>query len=929
MNTSLHSTEALLSQVSWLRGLALELVQDHGEAEDLAQEAILRALERPPREPSAMRGFLRRVSQNIWLDRVRSESRRRDREEFTAREETVPATDDLADRLSAHRQLVEAVDRLDEPYRTTILLRYFDNLPPREIAERQRAPVKTVNTRIQRALERLRADLDRAHGNRRQWALMLAALVERDSARIAPTSAPVKLLAVAAGALAVVAVGVFAWRTSTVEKSRAPAESFAAAASESDSIASGLEDPRGTPPREALPTASPARNASKLAGRVVDAEGVAIPGASVSALFRPAAGFDERAGEFSKTVVGIADAVATEDGRFEIAVPDGSSYRLEARAPGFGTEIQDDALAGGDVVFELKRAGRFEFTVLHDPGDTPCAHAGLTLSRTGVVGSIFEGETSADGRLAIPELAPGVYLVAVTPQDAERAFTTDLVLRDGERTEHVIRAGAGSVVQGSVRSSVDGAPIAGARVTNRPDRIATTDAAGVFELRGLRSSPARVSFEVEAEGFAPASFVRDPKSEDRAELTLVPEARVSGRFVDTNGNPAARAWVIVDGRETRTQADGSFVVRGLTPKRTPIVFARAVGHATLAALSPKELIEGDNDIGTVTLEQAASVAGRVLAVDGRPLAGATVMLKPRSALTAIRAQTALQLDALLDDETTGMVDDQTTAVVGVGSVGNEQRSILREGAPALDAGPFRDRTVRTNSAGNFRVFDLPAGQYQITARARGHALTPPLALELAAGEDRGGIELAVAGGSAITGHVRGTDDTPIAGAWIVLIEPNGRRLGINSLSALDGSFELHGADAGPYELEVTFHGLVAGRSYSQERLRDVGAPVRGLDVRLAPLAFIEGVLVDEADRPIADVYVRATDTESRRTSMATDERGRFKLGVVEGRTAKLDVQGPVGRAIRGNSKVDPVWKGELDGVVAGTVGVVLKASREE
>ena len=45
-----------------------------------------------------------------------------------------------------------------------ILLRYYEDLPPREVAHRLGVPVKTVNSRITRGLERLRASWKRAHG---------------------------------------------------------------------------------------------------------------------------------------------------------------------------------------------------------------------------------------------------------------------------------------------------------------------------------------------------------------------------------------------------------------------------------------------------------------------------------------------------------------------------------------------------------------------------------------------------------------------------------------------------------------------------------------------------------------------------------------------------------------------------------------------
>jgi RNA polymerase sigma-70 factor (ECF subfamily) len=57
------------------------------------------------------------------------------------------------------RAVVDAVLALPEPCRVAVLLRFFDELPPREIAERVGAPVETVRTRIKRGIELLRTRL--------------------------------------------------------------------------------------------------------------------------------------------------------------------------------------------------------------------------------------------------------------------------------------------------------------------------------------------------------------------------------------------------------------------------------------------------------------------------------------------------------------------------------------------------------------------------------------------------------------------------------------------------------------------------------------------------------------------------------------------------------------------------------------------------
>lgn len=927
MNEAIHSTDALLAQVAWLRALALELVQDGGEAEDLAQETILRALEHPPRAAGAMRSFLRRVSKNILLDRARGESRRRDRERRVAREEAQPATDDLVDRLAAHRQLVEAVDHLDEPYRTTLLLRFFDGLPPRAIAARLRTPVKTVNTRLQRGLERLRADLDRgAEGDRRRWVLVLVPLV-RGAENAVPTPtmrsspAPRSWRSFAAPltvAAAVIAILVFVWSLSPAQE---PARTSVAASNTATDPATSialLDGPREATGREPIVSTESAAIAEKLVGRVMTTNGQPIPGAHVLAQFRPAASFDVREGTFERSAIEIAEVAAAADGRFDIDLSGDAShrsFRLVARAPGFGTETRDNVLAGDVVVFELGRAGRFEFTVVTREGGTPCAGAQLALSRTGVQGRIFDGETDADGRRTIGDLAPGVYLIEATPRDAERVFAIDLVLGEGEHVSHVLRANPGGAVEGRVSSTAERRPIAGARVHVGQDREVITDALGCFKLAGLSRSQASVTLVVEATGFAPLSFPHDPRAQsaERIELELKPEARVRGRLIDAHGAPAAAAWIIVDDREARSESDGSFVVRGITPDRVRlVVFARHVGSATLAMLLPAGLAAGDTELGVVRLAPAASVAGRVRTLDGRPIANARVTLVAKSPLDLVGTGSQFTVVGL---EKPAATDAQLTTMVAVDSFGRDSRK----------------RSVRTNSAGRFQVFDLAAGHYRVAAQAPGSAGSAPVELELSAGESRTNLDLSVADGLTIAGRVRGTDGESIVGAWIVPIDSMGKRGGVNDLSAVDGSFELRGLAPGSYDIDVSFHGLVAGRAYARNLVRGLVPPLREVDVRLSPLAFIEGVLVDDAGHPIADVYVGSTDEQGRRVSSETDEHGRFRIGAVEGATVVLAVQGPVIRSAREaeQSKSVPRWKGELAGVAAGAVGIVLHASREE
>ena len=55
--------------------------------------------------------------------------------------------------------MVAAVLALAEPYRSAVLLRYYEELPPRAIARRLGVPVETVRTRVKRGVELIRMRL--------------------------------------------------------------------------------------------------------------------------------------------------------------------------------------------------------------------------------------------------------------------------------------------------------------------------------------------------------------------------------------------------------------------------------------------------------------------------------------------------------------------------------------------------------------------------------------------------------------------------------------------------------------------------------------------------------------------------------------------------------------------------------------------------
>ncbi len=211
--------DALLAQEGFIRAIARPLVLDESRVDDVVQETWLTALQRRPRRWASLPSWLATVARNIALKARRGEERRRRRERAVARCEQVGATDELVDRVAQHRRIVDAVLGLAEPYRSTILLRFYEKQSVSEIATRFGISGRAVRKRVNRAFELLRARLDEQHGgDRRAWCLALLPMLEETRAATSAGVATgamimVTKLKLAVVGLLVVAVALVAWRS--------------------------------------------------------------------------------------------------------------------------------------------------------------------------------------------------------------------------------------------------------------------------------------------------------------------------------------------------------------------------------------------------------------------------------------------------------------------------------------------------------------------------------------------------------------------------------------------------------------------------------------------------------------------------------------------------------------------------------------------
>lgn len=163
-------------ELRWVRRLARALLDDHAAADDIAQETWLVAASRKPDEHRPPGPWLARVVRNLAHTRRRSEARR-DQREAVYEGQAVATPEELIDRVELQRAVAGEVLALAEPYRSTVLLHFFEGLTSAQIARRLDIPDGTVRRRLKTALGQLRERLEaRDDRPNRGWLVALAPL---------------------------------------------------------------------------------------------------------------------------------------------------------------------------------------------------------------------------------------------------------------------------------------------------------------------------------------------------------------------------------------------------------------------------------------------------------------------------------------------------------------------------------------------------------------------------------------------------------------------------------------------------------------------------------------------------------------------------------------------------------------------------------
>jgi RNA polymerase sigma-70 factor (ECF subfamily) len=150
------------------------ILRDDGEAEDVMQDAYVRAYEHLNQfaGKAAFSTWLTRIAIHEALARKRRRGRMEELDALTANGDNMPIlkssalTPEAGTSQAETRQLLEdAIDRLPENYRTVVMLREVEEMSVAETAESLGVTDAVVKTRLHRAHAMLRKDLySRARG---------------------------------------------------------------------------------------------------------------------------------------------------------------------------------------------------------------------------------------------------------------------------------------------------------------------------------------------------------------------------------------------------------------------------------------------------------------------------------------------------------------------------------------------------------------------------------------------------------------------------------------------------------------------------------------------------------------------------------------------------------------------------------------------
>lgn len=597
---------------------------------------------------------------------------------------------------------------------------------------------------------------------------------------------------------------------------------------------------------------------SPLKLRIVDAGGKPVAGAQVVASTDVAAP-SWRFQPFELWRPAWRIVKAGDDGTVLLPKAAGEGLQIWASAPGFAAGSLEK-VTPAEAQLTLPQGCNLVVEVV-DPERRPVSGA-LIVADLWTVGA-----TDATGRLTVAAPCGAELPVIGQVRDGREAEGTVSPARraSGEPFRLTLPARAPRLT-GRVLEEGSRAAIAGAFVwpSDDPGSFVRTDRDGTYVLSvpaaRLSLMAASVShFSTEQERASPAEGAQ----EAGPTLLLPPSAVIRGMVVDGAGKAVEGAELRLseppawsEARQiARSGSEGAFQVR-VPPGRAQTLQVTRDGFSPTRFELPGQAPHAVHSGVRIVLDPGQRASGKVLDPAGKPIAGARL--------------------ALFQD-------------------GGEGFGLFGE------AGSFE---ASSGADGRFSFQHLPAGRYDLNARASGFAAVRVRGLEIGKEARPASLGTVVLHpGVALEGRVVDAKDQPIAGAQVRILEMDpfmtlgGMEDGRNEVTGADGRFTARDLASGDKVwLSVSAEGYVSRRLDGIEV--SSSEPLR---IALAPAARVSGRVLDEDRKPVAGASVILTSRGTAAVfggetvmgrpldSAMTDEKGKFTMDGAEPGPATLQI----------------------------------------
>lgn len=666
---------------------------------------------------------------------------------------------------------------------------------------------------------------------------------------------------------------------------------------------------------------APAPRTIEVSGRVLDARGKPSPKAEVALL--PVAENGEA----------LTSASTDTGGRFRLAAPDAGMYRVIVRATGaVPAETSLLPLLAPIELAPLRTQDNAPLRVRVLGADgTPVAGVRVAAWPTsgqrpdGWIAASRAGTTDESGTVVLPRSAGESLEVAATGGELAFARASRVTASSID-----LRAEAACARPLTVRDG-NGSAVAGARVSTESVLLATTNEEGSATIYAPCRSDLRVSIAASDGRSARTPLQHASPEQPSAPLAVMLEApdRFTGRVLDADSRaPIAGAlvWSADDPAAfVRSDAKGTYVLA--RPAQTSgDLRAAASGHLPRGEKTSAK--RGPNASGpTFALQPTATLAGAVVDGSGRAVGGAEIQFDeyssdalfrfrtrpegiaaramsrddgtfrievlPRRAYTLRASRTGFAPATLTVAEklapaavksglrlvlTSGMgafgrIVDERAAPVAAAEI-RLVRSSARDSLPSFlraeDEIEEEPLEAFSDAEGGFRFEHLPAGRFELTAKADGFVrrTVKDIAIESGAANDLG--EIALERGLALTGTVTDRRGKPLTGATVSAFPPSATGVRAEARELLAGGQEIRSTKSeanGRFSLDGLAHGetidVIARLSgYVAATLPQLEMPPsQPVQLVLEPAARVSGRVKTEQGEPVpgAVVAIRPVD----------------------------------------------------------------------